>query len=85
MIHSIIKGDSAIVNCIQPHPSVCMLATSGIDHDIRLWSPQPEKTDNGERQSNNKVRLFDGTVSQNQKRMQSDPFDGDVATSCRTS
>lgn len=62
-----------------------MLATSGIDHDIRLWTPQPDEDENGERQSNNWIRVFDGTVSQNQKRMQSDPFDSEVASSCRTS
>lgn len=38
----ILRGDERIVNCLQPHPSVCLLATSGIESDIRLWSPLPE-------------------------------------------
>ncbi|RZF34316.1 hypothetical protein LSTR_LSTR016590 [Laodelphax striatellus] len=38
----ILKGDSSIVNCLQPHPSSCLLASSGIDTTVRLWSPQPE-------------------------------------------
>ncbi|XP_014210144.1 WD and tetratricopeptide repeats protein 1 isoform X2 [Copidosoma floridanum] len=38
----VLKGDSRIVNCLQPHPSMCLLATSGIDQVIRLWSPLPE-------------------------------------------
>lgn len=39
MIKSIYKGDMAIVNCVQPHPTTCLLATSGIDHEIKIWSP----------------------------------------------
>lgn len=38
----VLRGDEHIVNCLQPHPSTCLLATSGIDRVIRLWSPLPE-------------------------------------------
>lgn len=38
----ILQGDESIVNCLQPHPSCCFLATSGIDPVVRLWSPRPE-------------------------------------------
>jgi WD40 repeat protein len=41
-IVKIVKGDESIVNCLQPHPSTCMLATSGIETVVRLWSPMPE-------------------------------------------
>ncbi|XP_058802060.1 WD and tetratricopeptide repeats protein 1-like [Phymastichus coffea] len=41
-IARVLKGDQRIVNCLQPHPSMCLLATSGIDPVIRLWSPMPE-------------------------------------------
>ncbi|OXU18828.1 hypothetical protein TSAR_011669 [Trichomalopsis sarcophagae] len=41
-IARVLKGDQRIVNCLQPHPSTCLLATSGIDSVIRLWSPMPE-------------------------------------------
>ncbi|XP_011500985.1 PREDICTED: WD and tetratricopeptide repeats protein 1-like [Ceratosolen solmsi marchali] len=41
-IARILKGDPRIVNCLQPHPSICLLATSGIDPFIKLWSPMPE-------------------------------------------
>lgn len=40
----VLRGDDRIVNCLQPHPSTCLLATSGIDPVIRLWSPWPEVT-----------------------------------------
>lgn len=35
-------GDVSIVNCIQPHPSACFIASSGIDPAVKLWSPMPE-------------------------------------------
>lgn len=38
----ILKGDSSIVNCVQPHPTSCVLATSGIEHRVRLWSPRSQ-------------------------------------------
>lgn len=41
-IVKIIKGDESIVNCLQPHPSTCCLATSGIESVVRIWTPMPE-------------------------------------------
>ena len=38
----VLRGDDSIVNCLQPHPSQCLLATSGIDPVVRLWSPRQE-------------------------------------------
>jgi len=35
----VVKGDSQIVNIVQPHPKTCMLATSGIDSTVKIWSP----------------------------------------------
>ena len=31
-----------VVNCVQPHPTLPVLATSGIDYDIKLWFPTAE-------------------------------------------
>ena len=36
----VLHADDNIVNCVQAHPSTCLLATSGIDPVVRLWSPQ---------------------------------------------
>ena len=30
------------MNCVQPHPTLPLLATSGIDYDVKLWSPTSE-------------------------------------------
>lgn len=40
-VTNVCRADRTIVNCVQPHPFACMLATSGIDDTVRLWQPQP--------------------------------------------
>jgi WD40 repeat protein len=35
----LLKGDSRIVNCLQPHPFVPFLACSGIDNDVKVFMP----------------------------------------------
>ncbi|XP_070568006.1 DDB1- and CUL4-associated factor 6-like isoform X2 [Ptychodera flava] len=39
----LLEGDKHVVNCIQPHPYDPLLATSGIDYDIKLWAPLLEE------------------------------------------
>ncbi|GAA0158460.1 ubiquitin-protein ligase [Lithospermum erythrorhizon] len=34
-----LQGDQAVVNCVQCHPYECVIATSGIDSTIKIWSP----------------------------------------------
>ncbi|OQV21610.1 WD and tetratricopeptide repeats protein 1 [Hypsibius exemplaris] len=46
----VIRGDSAIVNCLQAHPATCLIATSGIDEHIRIWAPQPVDRDAEEKE-----------------------------------
>ncbi|VDD97544.1 unnamed protein product [Enterobius vermicularis] len=36
------EADKNILNCVQPHPSSCLLATSGLEHVIRFWDVLPE-------------------------------------------
>lgn len=38
----VIPGDESIVNCVQPHPHTCLLATSGIESVVKLWAPLPQ-------------------------------------------
>ncbi|KAG9271085.1 DDB1- and CUL4-associated factor 6 isoform X2 [Astyanax mexicanus] len=35
----LLEADNHVVNCLQPHPYDPILASSGIDYDIKLWSP----------------------------------------------
>ncbi|XP_011304598.1 WD and tetratricopeptide repeats protein 1 [Fopius arisanus] len=67
----VLRGDERIVNCLQPHPSTCLLATSGIDPVIRLWSPLPEDGTVNDRE----VEKIYEAASANQIRMNSDPFE----------
>ncbi|KAF3665899.1 WD and tetratricopeptide repeat protein, putative isoform 4 [Capsicum annuum] len=34
-----LHGDEAVVNCVQCHPYDCIVATSGIDNTIKIWTP----------------------------------------------
>ena len=69
-IIKVLQGDDSIVNCLQPHPTTCLLATSGIDPYVRVWSPRPENADN-----EHSVTDFEKTTSANQRRMNADPFE----------
>ncbi|XP_031846992.1 WD and tetratricopeptide repeats 1 [Nomia melanderi] len=66
----VLRGDERIVNCLQPHPSTCLLATSGIDPVIRLWSPLPEDGSINDR----KIQNLEDAANANQIRMNTDPF-----------
>ncbi|KAJ8985072.1 hypothetical protein NQ317_019756 [Molorchus minor] len=64
-------GDVSIVNCIQPHPSACFIASSGIDPAVKLWSPLPEDDSVNPRV----VKDVAAVVEANQQRMSMDPFE----------
>lgn len=69
IIRSVYQGDLAIVNCVQPNPEYCLIATSGIDHDIKIWSPLRSSMEN------RRVRYYDGLVESNQRKMKSEVHD----------
>eukprot|EP00245_Coleochaete_scutata_P006095 TRINITY_DN20231_c0_g1_i1.p1 TRINITY_DN20231_c0_g1~~TRINITY_DN20231_c0_g1_i1.p1 ORF type:complete len:558 (+),score=89.12 TRINITY_DN20231_c0_g1_i1:65-1675(+) len=37
------QADSRVVNCLEPHPMETVLATSGIEEDIKIWTPTKHK------------------------------------------
>lgn len=39
---ALFKGDSQVVNCLEPHPHATILATSGIDTTAKIWAPIAE-------------------------------------------
>lgn len=67
----VLKGDDSIVNCLQPHPSSCLLATSGIDPVVRLWSPCPQDGSTQERH----IDEVEAAAKANQRRMNADPLE----------
>ncbi|XP_062499740.1 DDB1- and CUL4-associated factor 8-like [Corticium candelabrum] len=38
--------DAGVVNCLEPHPNCPVLATSGLDHDVKIWSPTSNQPTN---------------------------------------
>ncbi len=38
----VLQADSHVVNRVRPHPFEPVLATAGIDYDIKLWLPQAD-------------------------------------------
>ncbi|EHA99607.1 Nuclear receptor interaction protein [Heterocephalus glaber] len=38
----LLEADNHVVNCLRPHPFDPILASSGIDYDIKIWSPLEE-------------------------------------------
>lgn len=67
-----LRGDESIVNCIQMHPSMFLMATSGIESVVRLWSPRAEEAEEGRSRV---VADVLGAAQANQQRMRSDPFE----------
>lgn len=82
IIREILIGDKSILNCVQPHPYQCLVASSGIDHEIRLWSPQPIEGSDQRHKAMDTVN-----IRENQDRMLSDPFElgSFPGAVCRTS
>ncbi|EDW73459.2 uncharacterized protein Dwil_GK16638 [Drosophila willistoni] len=39
-----VKDGRNIVNCLESHPSLPILATSGLEHDVKLWAPHGSNT-----------------------------------------
>lgn len=36
---NLLRADNHVVNCVQPHPYLPILASSGIDHNVKVWAP----------------------------------------------
>lgn len=62
-----VHGDLQTLNCLQPHPSVCMLATSGVEPTVKLWSPGGKTCKD--------VKSLDVRCAQNQECILSDPLE----------
>jgi len=43
----LLQADDDIVNCVQPHPTLPVIATSGIEPVVRLWSPSSDEPSPG--------------------------------------
>ena len=70
----VLKGDESIVNCLQPHPYSCFLASSGIEPVIKIWWP---KYDDKEGVADDEHVISDvrRAALENQSQMNSHPFE----------
>ncbi|XP_055911953.1 DDB1- and CUL4-associated factor 6-like [Eupeodes corollae] len=48
----LLQADQHVVNCVQPHPDLPYLATSGIDYDVKIWAPTQQETSFNESEAN---------------------------------
>lgn len=82
----VLKGDDSIVNCLQPHPYSCYLASSGIENVVRIWSPKfdhPDDTDETDEEAEKEEAKSDQYIVkdvkkaavENQSQMNSHPFE----------
>uniref|UniRef100_A0A8C4RBV7 Uncharacterized protein n=1 Tax=Eptatretus burgeri TaxID=7764 RepID=A0A8C4RBV7_EPTBU len=54
----LLEADNHVINCLQPHPSQPVIVTSGIDYDVKLWSPtSPEPEFNSEHADEKQERV----------------------------
>lgn len=56
---NVLQGDKHVVNCIQPHPTLNVIATSGIDYDIKMWAPTDEKSNFNEPEAEDLMKRND--------------------------
>lgn len=52
IVQMIVADSGGVVNCLEPHPSVPIIATSGLADEIKLWHP-----------SNQEVNVFGSSFS----------------------
>lgn len=62
-----IQADMNIVNCVQVHPSISMLATSGIEPNVKIWSPSSKVYKD--------VQALESRCNQNEQFVSADPLD----------
>ncbi|XP_060526252.1 DDB1- and CUL4-associated factor 8 [Cylas formicarius] len=43
IVQFLLADDNRVVNCLEPHPELPFLATSGLDWDVKVWVPSCEE------------------------------------------
>lgn len=54
----LMEADQHVVNCVQPHPTLPYLATSGIDYDIKIWAPMNDDRQRFDEEKATDVRII---------------------------
>ncbi|KAL0267412.1 UNVERIFIED_CONTAM: hypothetical protein PYX00_009689 [Menopon gallinae] len=43
IVQWMLGDENGVVNCLEPHPKIPVLATSGLDEDVKIWVPSCEQ------------------------------------------
>ncbi len=71
----VLRGDESIVNCMQVHPWEGVLATSGIDPVVRVWTARYDEERLEEVDRERVVKNVKEASLNNQRQMNSHPFE----------
>ncbi|RZB43282.1 DDB1- and CUL4-associated factor 8 isoform B [Glycine soja] len=55
----LMEADKYVVNCIESHPHTMVLASSGIEHDIKIWTPKALEKATLPKNIEQRVHVFD--------------------------
>ncbi|XP_050298811.1 DDB1- and CUL4-associated factor 8-like isoform X2 [Anthonomus grandis grandis] len=71
IVQFLLADDNGVVNCLEPHPQLPFLATSGLDWDVKLWVPSCEEEPtlvglNATIKANRRNRYHDGRSENHQ-------------------
>ena len=42
IVHIVEGDENGVVNCLEPHPNLPWMATSGLDDEVKVWSPSSQ-------------------------------------------
>jgi len=76
--------DNGVVNVLEPHPSLPILATSGLDDEVKLWMPNQSTEGPGHCWQREQKEYMQKTVQRNlqdretQRNSEPDPLDGQM-------
>jgi WD40 repeat protein len=59
-VKGIWEGDGSIVNCVEAHPSLPLIAVSGIDNTVKIFAP--DRLDQSELTDGDELGVLDGGV-----------------------
>ncbi|XP_014470208.1 PREDICTED: DDB1- and CUL4-associated factor 8-like [Dinoponera quadriceps] len=69
------KGDEqGVVNCLEGHPHIPVLATSGLDHDVKIWIP----CDDGPPKMGDFAKCIRKNARNRKRENEPDAFDGQM-------
>lgn len=53
---NLLRADCHVVNCVQAHPYLPILASSGIDYNVKIWTPHGDEVEFDDKQARDIIR-----------------------------